>query len=133
LGRPIRLLLTVKKFFCRVTSCARKIFIESLPELIEPSSRLTTRLREAVQVIGFATCRKGGERLSHRLGIHLTDTTLLRSLFLVPLPETGNVKVIGIDDWAWRKGQSYGTILVNLETHTIIDLLDVKRDYLMVY
>ena len=86
-----------------------------------------------MQVIGFATCRKGGERLSHRLGIHLTDTTLLRSLFLVPLPETGNVKVIGIDDWAWRKGQSYGTILVNLETHTIIDLLDVKRDYLMVY
>ncbi len=122
-GRPIRLGLTVKKFFCRVTSCARKIFTERLPELIEPSSRLTTRLREAVQAMGFATCGKGGERLSWRLGIHVTDTTLLRSLFLVPLPETGNVKVIGIDDWAWRKGQSYGTILVNLETHTIIDLL----------
>ena len=122
-GRPIRLLLTVKKFFCRVPQCPRKIFTERLPELIKPSSRLTSRLREAVQEIGFASCGKGGERLSCKLGIHVTDTTLLRSLYLVPLPESGKVRVISIDDWAWRKGQSYGSILVNLETHKIIDLL----------
>ena len=122
-GRPIRLLLTVKKFFCRVASSPRKIFTERLPEFIKPSSRLTTRLREAVQEIGFASCGKGGERLSCKLGIQVTDTTLLRSLYLIPLPEIGQVRVIGIDDWAWRKGQSYGSILVNLETHQILDLL----------
>src|SRR6266702_1969140 len=50
-GRRIRLLLSVRKFFCRVVSCPRKIFTERIPELIEPSSRLTTRLRVAVQEI----------------------------------------------------------------------------------
>ncbi len=48
-GRPIRLLLTVRKFFCRNTSCPRKVFAERLPELIEPASRLTIRMREALQ------------------------------------------------------------------------------------
>src|SRR5690348_4191988 len=47
-GRPIRLLLTVRKFFCRHTACSRKIFTERLPELLQPASRLTTRLREAL-------------------------------------------------------------------------------------
>lgn len=122
-GRPIRILLTVKKFFCRVASCPRKIFTERLPELIEPSSRLTTRLRVAVQEIGFASCGKGGERLSSKLGMGVTDTTLLRSLYLIAAPSSGKVRVIGIDDWAWRKGQRYGSLLVDLETHTIIDLL----------
>jgi transposase len=122
-GRRIRLLLSVRKFFCRVVSCPRKIFTERIPELIEPSSRLTTRLRVAVQEIGFATCGKGGERLSPKLGMRVTDTTLLWSLHLVKTPAVGQVRVIGIDDWSWRRGQRYGSILVNLETHKIIDLL----------
>jgi len=122
-GRRIRLLLSVRKFFCRVVSCPRKIFTERIPELIEPSSRLTTRLREAVQEIGFATCGKGGERLSPKLGMQVTDTTLLWSLHLVKMPAIGQVRVVGIDDWRWRRGQRYGSILVNLETHKIIDLL----------
>lgn len=122
-GRPIRVLLTVKKFFCRVPSCPRKLFTERIPEFIEPSSRLTTRLRTAVQDIGFASCGKGGERLSSKLGMGVTDTTLLRSLYLRAVPVVGKVSVIGIDDWAWRKGQRYGSLLVNLETHQIIDLL----------
>src|SRR6266516_1117639 len=83
-GQPIRLLLTVRKFFCRVASYPRKVFTERLPELLEPFSRLTARLRTAVQDIGFATCGKGGERLSPKLGIRISDTTLLWSLFLVP-------------------------------------------------
>ncbi|HEU5380741.1 MAG TPA: ISL3 family transposase [Ktedonobacteraceae bacterium] len=122
-GRPIRLLLTVKKFFCRVASCPRKIFTERLPELIEPSSRLTRRLREAVQEIGFATCGKGGERLCSQLGMPISDASLLWSLFLVPISEVEKVRVVGIDDWSWRRGQRYGSILVDLETHKIIDLL----------
>lgn len=122
-GRPIRLLLTVKKFFCREPTCQRKIFVERLPDLIEASSRLTKRLRTVVQDIGFATCGKGGERLSCKLGIRISDTTLLRSLFLVPIPSIGKLQVIGIDDWAWRKGQRYGSILVDLSSHKIVDLL----------
>jgi transposase len=122
-GRPIRLLLTVKKFFCRVSDCSRKIFVERLPDLIAVLSRLTMRLRSAVQEISLATCGKGGERLAGKLGIALSDATLLWSLYLVPLPEVGQVEVLGIDDWSYRRGKRYGSIIVDLQTHKIIDLL----------
>jgi transposase len=122
-GRPIRLIFTVRKFFCRNPNCSRKVFTERLPDFIEASSRLTKRLRTGVQEIGFATCGKGGERLSDKLGMGISDATLLWSLFLVPLPEVGKVRVVGVDDWSWRRGKRFGTILVNLETHKIVDLL----------
>lgn len=65
-GRPIRLELTVRKFFCRNPNCSRKVFTERLPDFIEASSRLTKRLRTSVQDIGFVTCGKGGERRSRQ-------------------------------------------------------------------
>jgi hypothetical protein len=58
------------------------------------------RLRTSVQEIGFATCGKGGERLSDKLGMPISDATMLWSLFLVPLPEIGQVRVVGVDDWS---------------------------------
>jgi transposase len=76
-----------------------------------------------VQDIGFATCGKGGERLSCKLGMPLSDATLLWSLYLVPLPPVGQVEVIGIDDWSYRRGKRFGSIIVDLRTHKIIDLL----------
>jgi len=122
-GRPIRLLLTVRKFFCRNAACPRKVFTERLPELLEPASRLTTRLREALQTIGFALNGEGGARLACRLGMPISATTLLRSLHLVPTPPVGKVRVVGLDDWAWRKGHRYGTIIIDQERHVVIDLL----------
>ncbi len=76
-GRPIRLLLTVKKFFCRQSSCQCTIFTERLPGLLDVSSRLSAQLRSAVQEIGLATCGKGCERLSAKLGIQIFDATVL--------------------------------------------------------
>lgn len=131
-GRPIRLLLSVKKFVCRQAACPRKIFTERLPDLIEVSSRLTKRLRSAVQEVGFATCGKGGERLSAKLGMPLSDATLLWSLYLVPLPPVGPVDVIGIDDWSYRRGKRFGSIIVDLRSHTIIDLLPERSVELVV-
>src|SRR5260370_23366968 len=122
-GRPIRLLFTVRKFCCRNPTCSRKVFTERLPDFLEASSRLTKRLRTEVQEIGFATGGKGGERLGDKLGIPISEATMLCSLFLVPLPEVGKVRVVGVDDWSWRRGKRFGSILVNLETHKIIGLL----------
>jgi len=114
---------TVRKFFCRNPTCSRKVFTERLADFIETSSRLTKRLRTAVQDIGFATGGKGGERLSDKLAMPISEATVLCSLFLVPLPEVGNVRVVGVDDWSWRRGKRFGSILVNLETHKIVGLL----------
>ncbi len=52
-NRPVRLHLEVRKFFCRNTSCLRKIFTERLPELLQPSARMTNRLRSALQALGL--------------------------------------------------------------------------------
>jgi hypothetical protein len=102
---------------------AASVFTERLPDFIEASSRLTKRLRTSVQEIGFVTSGKGGEGLGKKLGMPISDASLLWSLFLVPLPKIGQVRVVGVDDWSWRRGKRFGTILVNLETHKIVDLL----------
>ncbi len=124
-GHPIRLLLEVRRFFCRVTTCRRKVFTERVPQLLEPSSRFTTRLRAALQQVGFSCGGKGSERLADALGMRASDTTILWSLHLVrsSVPPADQVRVVGIDDWSWRKGKSYGTIIVDLQTHTVVDLL----------
>jgi transposase len=122
-GQVIRLLLCVRKFFCRVESCPRKVFTERLPEMIEPYSRLTSRLRTVIQAIGFAFNGKGGARLAEQLGIQVSRPTLLKSLHLVPASSAEHVRVVGIDDFAWKRGKRYGTIILDLETHKILDLL----------
>lgn len=75
--RPIRSALSVRRFFCKASSCPRKVFAELLPALLEPSSRVTTRLRVALQQVGFSCSGKGGERLGTALGMCASDTTIL--------------------------------------------------------
>lgn len=124
-GRPIRLLLSVRRFFCKVAACPRKVFAERLPHLLEPFSRVTTRLRTALQQVGFCCGGKGGERLATTLGMKASDTTVLWSVQSVHSPtiDTDKVRVVGIDDWSWRRGQRYGTIVVDLERQRVLDLL----------
>lgn len=123
-GRDIHLVLTVKKFFCRQAACVQKIFVERLPGILAVSSRLTHRLRTAIQDIGFTSTGKGGERLSAQLGMGTSDATILRSLFLRPLSTPRQpVEVVGIDDWSYRRGQRFGSIIVDLQAHTIVDVL----------
>ena len=122
-GQTVRLELIVKKFFCREARCAQKIFAERLPGFLEPSSRVTIRLRVVVQSIAGAFNAQGGARLGGHLGISLSRMTYSRSLLGVSFPSVGQVKRVGRDDFAWKRGKSYGTVVVDPATHAIIDLL----------
>lgn len=109
--------------FCRNLECQRKIFTERLPDLAQPWAQMTNRLREALQKLGFATCGEAGARLAPQLGMKGSPSTLLRSQKATCLPAPAPFTKIGLDDFAFRRGRTYGTLIVNLETHALIEVL----------
>jgi transposase len=122
-GRNVILALTVRKFVCSTPTCPRKIFTERLPGLVESYGRMTGRLIVLVQAFGLAAGGQLGTRQADRTGIATTPSTLLRHLMQLPAPVTRAVRVLGVDDFAWKKRFTYGTILVDLERRKIIDVL----------
>ncbi len=122
-GRQVQLLLTVRKFSCRNPYCERKVFAERLPTFVEPRARMTIRHCQQITSIGLATCGKGGTRLAARLGIQTTRQTILRRIMTLPDSSPGVLLFLGIDDFSFRRGGRFGTILVNLESHRVVDLL----------
>ncbi len=122
-GRQVVFHLSVRKFFCRNPACARKIFTERFPTFVEPWAQVTKRLFEAVQAVGFATSGELGTRLADRIGIHSSPTTVLRRMMALSSPSSCQVSLLGIDDWSFRRGRKFGTILVDLATHSVLDLL----------
>lgn len=122
-GRQVQLVLRVRKFRCDTTDCPRRIFAERLTPFIDPWARVTTRLSQTTLAIGLATSGELGSRFAPRLGILTSPTTLLRRIMSLPAQRSEAVSQLGIDDWSFRRGRRFGTILVNLATHEIIDLL----------
>jgi transposase len=121
--RAVHLQLTVRKFFCRNPTCARRIFTERLPNLVAASRRHTQRLVTALGAIGFALGGNAGARLAARLRLPTSPATLLRLVRTAPVPQPPALQAVGVDEWAWRRGHRYGTILVNLADHRVVDLL----------
>ncbi len=122
-GRRIILKLAVRKFVCGLSTCPHRIFTERLSELVQSYARMTNRLSEALQTLGFATCGEVGERLAPKLGMQVSGPTLLRRMRTRSCPASASVRILGIDDWCWKKGVTYGTILVDLESRKPIELL----------
>jgi transposase len=121
-GVPVTLHVRVRRFFCNNSCCERAIFAERLEE-VAAYARKTDRLQEALLLIGFSLGGRAGARVAKELGLLASRDTLLRRVRSVPLPDSGEVRVLGVDDWARRKGQTYATILVDLEHRKPVDLL----------
>src|SRR5919197_4940032 len=121
--RAVHLQLTVRKFRCRNQSCGRRIFTERLPDLVAAYGRHTHRLATALRAIGLALGGNAGARLAARLRLPTSPATLLRLVRTAPVPQPPALQAVGVDEWAWRRGHRYGTILVNLADHRVVDLL----------
>jgi transposase len=119
----VRIRLTVRKFVCRTATCARRIFTERLPALVAVSARRTCRLVTALWAIGIALGGNAGARLAARLRWPTSASTLLRLVRTSVVPHAPALQFVGVDEWAWRRGHRYGTILVDLATHWVVDLL----------
>lgn len=119
----VKIKLTARKFFCDNENCNRKLFTERFKEGLVPYARRTNRLKDILQEIGFATGGNAGSILSKKLGISVSSSTVLRAIHHFSIAEFETPRVLGVDDWAFKKGNHYGTILVDLEKRQPIDLL----------
>ena len=119
----VQLKLHVRRFVCSNAMCTRRTFAERLGEPITAYARRTKRCASRLQTIGLLLGGNAGALLAKRMGLPVSSDTLLRLIRALEVPERATPEVLGIDDFALRKGQKYGTILVDVENHCLVDLL----------
>ncbi len=117
----VRWQLQVRRFRGRTPLCSRQLFAERLPEIVPPSARRTARLTQTLRDRAFTAGGNAGSQLSAKLGVASRPSTRLRILRATRRPAPTAPKVGGLDEWAWRKGRTDGTIMVDVEAHRVLD------------
>lgn len=104
--KVVRLRLRIKRFRCLTSDCRRCTFTESIPGCIVAYARRTPRLTHELWHVGQVAGRQAGARLATCLRIRMPTTrhTLLRLLRQQPVAEGEMLRIIGVDDWAKRRG-----------------------------
>ena len=115
--------LKCRKFYCENDACARKIFAEPLKNALSRYSRVTNRLSKKLLNIALLVGGNMGARLSNTLNIATSSSTFIRLIHKQKMPQDLETDVVGIDDWAYKKGQNYGTAIIDLNSRKVIDLL----------
>jgi transposase len=128
----VQLRLHVRRFFCPNPACVRKIFTERMPAVVLPYARRTNRLRVQLLKTGFALGGEAGARQCAAWGIAVSPDTLLALLRRHAPPAGATPRVLGVDDWSFRRHQRMGTILVDLEKHRVVDLLPESTEEVFV-
>jgi transposase len=124
-GTEVTIRARLARWRCRNTLCERLVFAERAPELAARFARRTTRLAEIVRMFGYSSGGLPSERLLARLGMPVSDTTILRCVKQLRAagPDPAPLRIAGIDEWAWRKGMTFGTIVVDLERREVVAVL----------
>lgn len=122
-GERVELRITVRRFRCLNRRCSRRTFVEDLPSLLRRHARRTVRLQGVQAAVGVALGGEATSRLLPELRMPVSADTVLRDVRRLEPGVRPAPRVLGVDDWALRKGRTYGTILVDLERHAVVDLL----------